>query len=142
VTKRLQALRKKIQADPQRRERVQKYERAIETTLALARLREARAVKQSELAARMAVSQSNVSRIEHEDDLYLSTLRSYVESLGGRLELTAVFPDAVIAIGAADIATPVSQVQDEGVGHGGTDPVEHVNGPMAQLALRQGTHPE
>jgi transcriptional regulator with XRE-family HTH domain len=103
VTKRLQALRAQIQADPQRRERVKQYERAIETALALGRLREARAVTQRELAARMAVSQANVSRIEHEEDIYLSTLRTYIENLGGNLEINAVFPDATITIGTQDL---------------------------------------
>jgi DNA-binding Xre family transcriptional regulator len=99
MTKRLDALRERIVADPQRRERLRAYSRAIETALALGRLREARAVTQAELAARMAVSQANISRIEHEDDVYLSTLRAYVENLGGRLEINAVFPDVTIAIG-------------------------------------------
>lgn len=103
MTKRLQALRERIQADPARRERVKKYERAIETALALGRLRESRAMTQSELAARMAVSQANVSRIERGDDLYLSTLRHYVESLGGRLEVNAVFPDTTMTIEATAV---------------------------------------
>jgi hypothetical protein len=38
------------------------------------------------------VTQANVSRIEHEEDVYLSTLRGYVEALGGQLELRAVCP--------------------------------------------------
>lgn len=42
----------------------------------------------------MHVSQANVSRVEHQEDLYLSTLREYVAALGGELELTAVFPES------------------------------------------------
>jgi DNA-binding XRE family transcriptional regulator len=56
-------------------------------------LRERQGVTQTELARRLEVSQANVSRIEHETDLKLSTLRGYVEALGGELELHAVFPD-------------------------------------------------
>jgi ribosome-binding protein aMBF1 (putative translation factor) len=103
VTKKLQALRAQIQADPQRRERVKQYERAIETALALGRLREARAMTQRELADRMAVSQANISRIEREEDIYLSTLRTYIENLGGHLEINAVFPDTTITIGTHDL---------------------------------------
>jgi transcriptional regulator with XRE-family HTH domain len=70
------------------------------TALALGRLRESRAVTQRALADKLAVSQANISRIEHEEDVYISTLRSYVEALGGRLELRAVFDDGTIDIAA------------------------------------------
>jgi DNA-binding XRE family transcriptional regulator len=56
-------------------------------------LRQALGVSQTELARRLEVSQANVSRIEHEHDLKLSTLRGYIAALGGELELHAVFPD-------------------------------------------------
>jgi hypothetical protein len=48
----------------------------------------------------MEVTQENVSRIEHAEDAYLSTLERYVRALGGRLELNAVFPDKVIPLGS------------------------------------------
>jgi predicted transcriptional regulator len=56
-------------------------------------LRQRLGITQTELARRLDVSQANVSRIEHEQDLKLSTLRSYIAALGGELELHAVFPD-------------------------------------------------
>lgn len=64
----------------------------------MAALREGRDATQRQLADSLAVSQANISRIEHEEDLYLSTLCGYVEALGGRLEMRAVFPDATISI--------------------------------------------
>jgi transcriptional regulator with XRE-family HTH domain len=75
--------------------------------LALAELREARGVTQSELAAAMHVTQRNVSRVEHEDDVYLSTLSNYVAALGGRLKLAAEFPDVTITF-----AVPPTADQD------------------------------
>jgi len=45
------------------------------------------------LAQAMSVSQPFISKVERNDDLYVSTLRSYVAALGGELRLTAVFPD-------------------------------------------------
>ena len=48
---------------------------------------------QTQLAAQLSLSQSRVSRIEREEDVQLSTLRRYVQALGGELELRAVFPD-------------------------------------------------
>lgn len=106
MAKKFSVLAAAVNADPQRRARVEQQERAIDTVLALAELREAREATQRTLAGRMGVSQANVSRIEHEEDVYLSTLRSYVEALGGRLELRAVFPDGIVTIGSdADEST-------------------------------------
>jgi len=56
---------------------------------ALMRLRRNQRVTQQELAAALGVSQVNVSRIEHEDDLQLSTMRRFIEALGGELIVQA-----------------------------------------------------
>jgi len=44
------------------------------------------------------VNQSEVSKIEHRTDVYISTLAEYVEALGGRLEIRAVFRDREMRI--------------------------------------------
>jgi predicted transcriptional regulator len=75
---------------------------AIEDALELAELRKHRGITQVQLADRLRISQGNVSEMEHRRELYLSTLREYVEALGGRLELAAVFPDERVPIAAAD----------------------------------------
>lgn len=98
MLKKFSTLSMPVAEDPQRRERIDQRKRAVITALALGRLRESRAITQRELANTLSVSQANVSRIEHEEDLYISTLRSYIEALGGRLELRAVFEDASIDI--------------------------------------------
>jgi hypothetical protein len=54
------------------------------------------------MAEILGVTQVNTSRIEHEEDLHLSTLRSYVAALGGELEVNAVFPDGKVALVPAD----------------------------------------
>lgn len=89
-------LRAPIDADPVRRARVDDAKHAMREALALSELRAARAVTQQELAEALDVSQPNVSRIEHQDDVFLSTLRSYVEALGGRLEVRAVFEELTV----------------------------------------------
>ena len=66
--------------------------------LKLAELRQKRGVSQTVVADTLAVSQPNISRIEQEDDVYLSTLARYVEALGGRLEVLAVFGDETVKI--------------------------------------------
>ena len=61
-------------------------------------LRKSRHVTQVDLAKAMQVEQAAVSKLEHRDDRYVSTLRSYVQALGGELKLVASFPDGDIAL--------------------------------------------
>lgn len=86
-------LRDEIDRDPERRRRVNEMKRAYEDGERLMTLRKERKLTQQDVADTLAVSQANVSRIEHQDDVYLSTLRAYIEALGGELEITARFPD-------------------------------------------------
>ncbi len=74
-------------------EQVAERRRAMEDALALADLRRSRHVTQVQLAEELGISQGNVSRLEGRSDVYLSTLRSYVQALGGHLEIAAVFDD-------------------------------------------------
>jgi len=48
---------------------------------------------QKELAELLGVGQDTISRLEKRSDMLLSTLRHYVESMGGELELVAQFPN-------------------------------------------------
>ena len=56
-------------------------------------LRLAVAQTQEELAVTLGVGQDSISRLEKRSDMLLSTLRRYIEAMGGKLELTAKFPD-------------------------------------------------
>jgi predicted XRE-type DNA-binding protein len=47
---------------------------------------------QAEIASALNIKQPSVSQIERQTDMYLSTLRSYVEAVGGELELTVKLP--------------------------------------------------
>ena len=78
--------------------RVEASRKALELEVGLAQLRELRGASQVLLAQALSVSQPNISRIEREDDLRVSTLERYVEALGGQLEIRASFPDAVVTL--------------------------------------------
>lgn len=65
--------------------------RALRDALGLARIRAERQVTQVQLAVRLDRSQGNISELERRSDVYLSSLREYVEALGGELEVNAVF---------------------------------------------------
>lgn len=62
--------------------------------LKLPELRRARKASQASLADAMGLSQGDVSRIEHRTDLYIRTLRRYIEAAGGQLRIMAEFPDS------------------------------------------------
>jgi transcriptional regulator with XRE-family HTH domain len=55
-------------------------------------LRKAAHQTQAQMAASLGVRQEAISRLEQRNDMLLSTLRHYVESMGGTLELIARFP--------------------------------------------------
>lgn len=56
-------------------------------------LRQAAQQTQEQLAATLGVGQDTISRLERRSDMLLSTLRHYVEGMGGKLELVAQFPN-------------------------------------------------
>jgi len=61
--------------------------------LNLREVRRLRKLTQAHLSRKLKIGQEGVSRIEKCTDLYLSTLRSYVEAVGGKLSLMVEFPD-------------------------------------------------
>ena len=67
--------------------------RLIEEEITLRDLRKAHDLTQERLAEALHISQDGVSRIEKRSDFLLSTLRSYIEAMGGKLRLIVEFPD-------------------------------------------------
>ena len=65
----------------------------IDEEMTLRDLRKAHELTQTRMAEALHISQDGVSRIEKRSDFLLSTLRSYVEAMGGQLRLVAEFPD-------------------------------------------------
>lgn len=82
-------------ADPEYRRRVDAEKRQALGELHefnLAELRRILEFTQEELAGRMGSDQSRISRVENEADMRLSTLRAYVEALGGQIRILAEIP--------------------------------------------------
>lgn len=100
-TKKFSDLVAPIMADPARRAEVEQGAREILTAVRLVELRTEQGLTQAQLAERLGVSQENVSRIERAEDTQLSTIRRYVEALGGSLELHAVFDGRDVPLAAA-----------------------------------------
>jgi transcriptional regulator with XRE-family HTH domain len=64
----------------------------------LAALRKARDLTQEQLAEELEVPQGSVSKVERQADMYVSTLRRYIEAMGGALYIVAHFPDADVNV--------------------------------------------
>ncbi|MGH7728293.1 MAG: helix-turn-helix domain-containing protein [Vulcanimicrobiaceae bacterium] len=60
----------------------------------LDQLRRARSSSQVQLAEQLGTNQGALSRLEHQTDLCVSTLRRFVHALGGELQIVAQFDDA------------------------------------------------
>ena len=64
----------------------------------LDQLRKAQEMTQLQLAEVLGVNQGEISKIERRSDIRISTLSEYIEAVGGRLEIRAVFPDREVRI--------------------------------------------
>ncbi len=73
----------------------------------LQELRQAHKLTQKRMAEVLGIGQDSVSRLEQRSDLLISTLRGYVEAMGGRLSLVAEFPnqDPVVLTGITAIGS-------------------------------------
>jgi DNA-binding XRE family transcriptional regulator len=86
-------LREQVVARPGATERLTDLRSDTLEEIRLFQLRHGEAISQAELAGRLDVTQGAISKLEHSDDVRVSTLRQYLEALGARLELVAVFDD-------------------------------------------------
>lgn len=71
---------------------------AMLAAMPLYELRQARGMSQKMLAEVLHVQQPSVAKIERRTDMYISTLRSHIEAMGGQLEVIARFPDGCVKI--------------------------------------------
>jgi transcriptional regulator with XRE-family HTH domain len=89
-----------------RREKIEaRAAQLIAEEMSLRDLRKARRLTQGSIAEVLNLGQEGISRLEKRSDLLISTLRNYVEAMGGSLSLVAEFPDRepVILAGLAAV---------------------------------------
>jgi DNA-binding XRE family transcriptional regulator len=90
--KNIDRIRKEL--SPRRRAKIEaRAAELIAEEMSLRDLRRALELTQERLAETLGIGQDGVSRLEKRSDLLISTLRSYIEAMGGRLELIAEFPE-------------------------------------------------
>ena len=79
---------------PARREKIEaRSKELVAKYMTLQDVRKALNLTQKDLAKHLEIGQDSVSRMEKRTDLLISTLRNYINAMGGELQLIARFPD-------------------------------------------------
>jgi len=71
---------------------------ALRREMDLAEMRRALQLSQEEIAGTLNVGQAAIAKLEKRADMCVSTLRRFVEAMGGELEIVARFPDGEVRI--------------------------------------------
>jgi DNA-binding transcriptional regulator YiaG len=85
----------KARMKPETRSRMEAEARRLADNLHLSQLRKARGLTQETMAELLGVSQAEVSKMERRTELYVGTLRKFIEAMNGELVLAARFADGV-----------------------------------------------
>ena len=92
MTNTLQNKLKKLPAT--RRKKINKRAKElIAQEMTLRDLRKALQLTQENISSKLHMNQEAISRLERRSDLLISTLKSYINAMGGELNLTAKFPN-------------------------------------------------
>lgn len=83
---------------PEAQERAAVKSIALRMEMDLAELRKAHRLSQEEMAELLDIKQSSIAKMEKRTDVYVSTLRRFIEAMGGTLEIVARFPDHAVPI--------------------------------------------
>lgn len=90
----------KEKLSPESRARINERVKIALKEMPLSELRQARQLTQQQLAEILHVKQASVSKMESQTDMYISTMRKYIEAMGGELEIIAKFPEGDIKVEA------------------------------------------
>lgn len=102
MTKPFKNLRNKM--SPQAQKTSEEKAKKMLSEMPLQELRQARQLSQERIAEVLSTKrakqtkQASISRLEQRTDMYISTLRSYIEAMGGELDIIARFPDGEVHI--------------------------------------------
>jgi len=83
---------------PERRARNDARVKELLAEMPLHELRQAMKMSQERLSELLGWKQPSISKVEHQTDMYVSTLRSYIEALGGELQIVADMPTGTVHI--------------------------------------------
>jgi DNA-binding XRE family transcriptional regulator len=83
---------------PESQARAAEKTQSMLSEMPLDELRQARGLSQKMLAEILHVQQPAIAKMEKRTDMYLSTLRSHIEAMGGELEVVARFPEGAVKV--------------------------------------------
>lgn len=83
---------------PESQERIKAQTEKLYSEMALQELRQALQLTQQQLAENLKMNQAAVSKVEHQSDMYISTLRKFLAAMGGELRIVAHFPQGDVTI--------------------------------------------
>ena len=83
---------------PESRARSDALYQQLRAEMPLQELRRALDLTQQQVAASLGINQVAVSKMEGQTDMYVSTLRRFVEAMGGELRIVAHFPQGAVEI--------------------------------------------
>ena len=83
---------------PEARAKAEAEARLLGAEMDLAEVRRALKLSQEEIGQTLQIQQGSVAKIEKRADMYVSTLRRFIEAMGGELEIVARFPDHAVKI--------------------------------------------
>jgi DNA-binding XRE family transcriptional regulator len=86
------------QMPEERQARIAAETRRLIDEMPLQELRRALDLTQQQVAAALGINQVAVSKMESQTDMYVSTLRRFVEAMGGELRIVARFPQGNVEI--------------------------------------------
>jgi transcriptional regulator with XRE-family HTH domain len=96
MAKKFQAL---LGAMPEaRREHIAAQTQRLMNEMPLQDLRRALDLTQQQVAASLGINQVAISKMESQTDMYISTLRRFIEAMGGQLRIVAQFPQGPVEI--------------------------------------------
>ena len=96
MAKSFKLLKNKLPTESQ--ERIEKRVQELLKEMPLAELRQARQMTQEQIAQKLKIKQASVSKMESQADMYISTMRKYIEAMGGELEIVAKFPNGSVKV--------------------------------------------
>jgi len=81
-----------------RRERIEGIKGELRLSMLLHELRQARAMTQRAVGESLKVNQPAIAKLERRTDMYVSSIRAYIEAMGGKLNIVAEFPQGSVVI--------------------------------------------
>src|ERR1039457_1695685 len=83
---------------PEQEAEIARRVREAAGVMTLYQLQEARSLTQVNLAKVLNINQGAVSKMEKRTDMYVSTLRNFIQAMGGQLQVKVIFPEGEVEI--------------------------------------------